>query len=56
MGGEGLPIGRIVELVGPAAVGKTQLCLWCAVQVAVKHPHRSVLFISSSNSLDGTNV
>lgn len=51
LGDEGLPSGKIVELVGPAAVGKTQLCMWCAARVALTHPTRSVLFISSSNTV-----
>lgn len=49
-GGGGLPAGAITEFVGPAAIGKTQLCMWCAANVASSNEGKSVLYISSSNS------
>ena len=52
----GLPVGQILELVGPGGVGKTQLCMWLAVRIALRDPNSRVIFISSDNSLDAVRM
>lgn len=54
--GGGLPVGQLLELLGPSAVGKTQLSLWLAVQLVRRSQTARVLFISSDCSLDAERM
>ena len=47
----GLATGKILELDGPTAVGKTQLCMWLAVQMAVQDPAARVVYCYSNPML-----
>eukprot|EP00899_Mesostigma_viride_P003061 jgi/Mesvir1/12756/Mv26051-RA.2 len=58
----GLPIGSIVELVGPAGVGKTQVCLMATAFTSVhtNDPstgfHGHVLYIDTENKFNSMRV
>ncbi|KAK8926675.1 hypothetical protein KSP39_PZI018441 [Platanthera zijinensis] len=53
--GGGLRQGHLTELVGPSASGKTQICLYVASYVAVKH-FGSIVFFDTSNSFSPNRV
>jgi len=50
----GLTTGEITEFVGPSAVGKTQLCLTIAAQIAIRGA--SVVYVDTTHSFTAPRV
>ena len=44
-GESGFPLGRIIEIYGPEASGKSSLCMAAVAQAQKKYPDKMVLYI-----------
>jgi recombination protein RecA len=51
MGG-GIPLGRMIELVGDSGAGKTTIILSTMVQAQKKFPNKTVVYIDAEHALD----
>lgn len=50
--GGGIPLGRMIELVGDSGAGKTTIILSAMVQAQKKFPDRTVVYIDAEHALD----
>ncbi|TPX69234.1 hypothetical protein SpCBS45565_g02493 [Spizellomyces sp. 'palustris'] len=52
----GLALGEFVELAGPPATGKTQLCFFTAITTTTDDPTATVLYIDSGNAFSASRL
>lgn len=50
--GGGVPIGRLIEIVGKASSGKTTLCLTIIANLQKEKPDAIILYVDAENALD----
>lgn len=50
--GGGLPVGRLIQVVGKASSGKTTLCLVTIAQLQKEKPDAKILYVDAENALD----
>src|SRR6185295_1811174 len=50
--GGGVPLGRMIELIGNTGAGKTTIILSTMVEAQKKFPNKSVVYVDAEHALD----